>query len=59
MSGRELAHWDYYFALANFKVHVAMELVFRDATPDLETAKREALQYTWQSMLDRQARCGS
>jgi aminoglycoside phosphotransferase (APT) family kinase protein len=56
ISGRELEHWDFYLALSIFKVHVSIELVFRDATQELATAKREALGYTWQRVADQQAK---
>jgi aminoglycoside phosphotransferase (APT) family kinase protein len=56
ISGRELTHWDFYQAFSIFKVHVSIELVFRDATPELATAKTQALGYTWQRTVDQQAK---
>lgn len=55
VSGRRLKHWDYFYTLAAFKVHMSMILVFRDAPPEMEAAKRGALEFTRQSILDGQA----
>ena len=59
ISGRELHHWDYFYTLAAFKVHMSMMLVFRAVPPEMESIKRASLDFTWQCVLDSQAKCGN
>ena len=49
-------NWDYYLALAIFKVSISMELVFRDAPQEMLSAKQQALGYGWQRVVDQQAK---
>jgi aminoglycoside phosphotransferase (APT) family kinase protein len=56
VTGHELADWDYFFAVAAFKVHITMLLVFRAGIPELEAARRAVREFTWQSLVARKAK---
>ncbi len=55
--GRKLAHWDYFYTVAAFKVYMSMMLVFRAVPPEMEMVKRGSLEFIWQSVLDSQKKC--
>ena len=57
VSVRELADWDYFYAVATFKVHRSMLPVFRAVPPEMEAVKRGSLDFTWQSVLEARAKC--
>lgn len=52
VSGRSLAHWDYYWTVTTFKLHICLLLVYRESTPELETSRLHVRQYTTQRLID-------
>ena len=54
-SGRKLLDWEYFGAVAAFKLHIDLLLVYREVTPDMEAARNAVRAYTWQNLTDRLA----
>ena len=54
-SGRKLLDREYLGAVAAFKLHIDLLLVYREVTPDMEAARNAVRAYTWQNLTDRLA----
>jgi aminoglycoside phosphotransferase (APT) family kinase protein len=55
ISGKPLADWQYCCAVSALKLHIALLLVYREVTPEMQAARKVTREHTWHSLQERLA----